>query len=65
MWHERARDAYRILVGKREVKRLLGKYDDDGGIILTRIFKKRSVPRAWTGLIWLRTVTSGRLLWTR
>jgi hypothetical protein len=49
MWHEWARDAYRILVGKREEKRLLGKYD--GGIILTRIFKKKSVPRAWTELI--------------
>jgi len=60
MWHEWARDAYRILVGKREEKRLLGKHD--GRVILTWIFKKNSVPRAWTGLIWLRTVTSGGLL---
>jgi len=32
-------------------EKILGKYDNDGGIILTRIKKKRSVPRAWTGLI--------------
>jgi hypothetical protein len=49
------------LVGKREEKRLLGKYDG-GDITNTDLKKKKSVPRAWTGLIWLRTVTSGGLL---
>jgi len=34
------RDAYRILVGKPEGKRPLGKPGADGRIILKRIFKK-------------------------
>jgi hypothetical protein len=48
--------AYRILVGKPEGKRLLG------------IPRRRLVDNikmdgvVWTGLIWLRTVTSGGLL---
>jgi len=33
-----------------------------GGDKLTRIFKKKIVTRAWTGLIWLRKVTNGGLL---
>jgi hypothetical protein len=37
MWHEWARGANRIFVGKREEKRLLGKYE--GRIILTWILR--------------------------
>jgi hypothetical protein len=37
--------------------------DVDGKIILKSILKKYSVS-VWTGLIWLRTGTSGSLLWT-
>ena len=49
------RGAYRILVGKpKERPRINGK-------ILEWVLKK-SVGRAWTGLIWLRVETSGGLL---
>jgi hypothetical protein len=36
----------------------------DGSVLLKRILKK-SVGRAWTGLIWLRIRTSGRISCTR
>jgi hypothetical protein len=36
--------------------------EDTGRIILKWIFRKRDVG-AWTGLIWLRTGTDGRLLY--
>ena len=42
MWHEWARDAYRILVGKSEEKRLLGKYDGGGDNTNTDLKKKIS-----------------------
>jgi hypothetical protein len=44
------RNAYRILVGKPEVKRPLGRP------------RRRGVNNALIGLIWLRIGTSGRLL---
>jgi len=53
--------AMRILVGKPEEKRPLGKSDIDGRTILRWIFKKWDVG-AWTGLIWLRIGTCGRHL---
>jgi len=55
------RDVYRVLVGKPEGKRLLGRLGDpgvDGSIILRRIFTKWEVG-AWTGSSWLRIVTGG------
>ena len=36
----------------------------DGSVVLKGILKK-SVGRAWTGLIWLRIRTSGRISCTR
>jgi hypothetical protein len=54
--------AYRVLVGKPEGKRLLGSptlgWEDN---IKTDLKKKKSGVE-WTGLIWLRIGTSGRLL---
>jgi hypothetical protein len=54
-------NAYRILVGKPEIKTPLGKpkrrWDDNIRIDLREIGWE-----IWAGLIWLRTGTSGRLL---
>ena len=52
--------AYRVLEGKPEVD-YLEDPDVDGGIILRSIFRKWD-GSAWTGLIWLRIGTGGRLL---
>jgi hypothetical protein len=41
----------------------LGDLRIDGRILLKLIFKKRDV-RVWTGFVWLRTGTSGRLFRT-
>jgi len=49
------RVAYRVLVGKPERKRPLGR------VILKRIFKKWD-GEGWTGLIWLRIGTGCGLL---
>jgi hypothetical protein len=49
------RGTYRVLVGKLERNRPLGR------IILKRIFKKWN-GEGWTGLIWLRIGTGGGLL---
>jgi hypothetical protein len=55
------RGAYRILVGRTEGRRSIGRPDVDGRVILKWIFKKWD-GRAWTGLIWLRIGTIGGLL---
>jgi hypothetical protein len=47
------RGVYRILVGKPEVKRPLGRPSRRLKIILRRIFRKWDVG-VWTGLSWLR-----------
>jgi len=49
---------YRVLVGKRERMRLLGRPGIDGRIILRWICRKWD-EGAWTGLIWFRTGTDG------
>jgi hypothetical protein len=46
------RCAYRVLVGKPEGKRPLGRLIVDGRIILKWMCKKLD-GQAWTGLIWL------------
>ena len=58
------RGMHRVLVGKPEGKRPLGKPDVDGRIILRRIFRK------WEGVVgtgwsWLRIGTGGGRLWVR
>ena len=55
--------AYRVLMEKPEGKRSLGKprqrWEDN-----IKMDFKVIVWDAWTGLMWLRIYTSGRLLWT-
>jgi len=53
------RGVYRVLVGKPEGKRPLGKPRRRWGIILKWIFRKCD-EGAWTGSSWLRTGTGGR-----
>jgi hypothetical protein len=55
------RGAYRVLVGKPVGKRPPRRPRCRYRIILRWIFRKCDVV-AWTGLIWLRTVTGGRLV---
>jgi hypothetical protein len=58
------RGACRVMVGRPEGKGPLGRprcRSGGGGVILEWILKK-SVGRAWTGLIWLRIGTRLRLL---
>jgi hypothetical protein len=55
------RNVYKILVGKPEGKRLLGRPGRRWGIILVWIIKKL-VRRVLTGFIWLRIGTIGGLL---
>ena len=54
--------AYRVLVGKPEVKRPLGRprhrWDDN----IKMVFLEVHWGGAWTGLIWFRIGTGGRLL---
>jgi hypothetical protein len=52
------RNAYRILLGKPEGKRTLGR---QGWTILKRILERYD-GMGWIGLIWLRIQTSGGLL---
>jgi hypothetical protein len=50
------RGVYRVLVGKPEGKRPLGRPGVDGRIVLRWIFRKWDVG-VWTGLGWLRIET--------
>jgi hypothetical protein len=52
------RGVYRILLGKPEGKRPLGRSGVDGRVILGWIFRKWDV-WVWTGLAWLRNDTGG------
>jgi hypothetical protein len=49
------KNAYKLLVGKPEGKRLLGRQDVGGWIIF------RWILEIWTGLVWLRIGTNGGL----
>jgi hypothetical protein len=55
------RGVYRVLVGKTEGKRPLGRKGLDGRIILRWIYRKWDVT-TWTGSIWLKIGTGYRLL---
>jgi hypothetical protein len=52
------KSVYRVLVGKPEGKRPIGRPDVDGRIILRWIFRKWGV-EVWTGSSWLRIGTGG------
>jgi hypothetical protein len=54
------RNAYRILVGKSEAKRPLGKSIIDEGIILRWILKEYSL-MVWSGFIGIRIGSSGTI----
>jgi hypothetical protein len=58
---EEMRNPQKNMVGKREGKRHLGRKNPDGKIILKLVLSKRDV-REWTGSVWLRAGTGGRLL---
>ena len=58
------RGVYRVLVGKPEGKRPLGRPRHRWDDILRWIFRKWDVG-VWTRLIWLRKGTDGRHLWMR
>jgi hypothetical protein len=62
---EEKKNAYRILIGKPEGKRPLGRprymYVDN----IKMDLKEREYGVVWTGLIWLRIGTSEGLLCTR
>jgi hypothetical protein len=55
------RSMYKILVGKPERQRPLGRLGIDGRIILEWIVRKYS-GKMWTGCVWLVIETTGRLL---
>jgi hypothetical protein len=55
------KNAYRLLVGKPEGKRPLGRPRSRWVDILGWIFEKWDGV-IWTGLVWLRTGTGGELL---
>ena len=58
---EKRGGSYKVLVGKREGRRPLGRPRVDWRIILRWIFRKRDV-EVWTGSIWLRIGTGDRHL---
>jgi hypothetical protein len=55
------RNAYRLLVGKSEGRRPLGRPRCSGWIILGWILERWNGVM-WTGLVWLRIGTGGELL---
>jgi hypothetical protein len=55
------RGVYRVLVGKPEGKRALGRSSVDGRLILRWIFRKWDVG-VWTGWSWLKIGTGGGFL---
>jgi len=59
---EERRGAYRVMVGKPEGRRPLGRLrrrcEDNIKLDLQKV-----VWKAWNGLIWLRVGTGGGLLW--
>jgi len=54
--------SYTILVGKSEGKNCSEDLGVDGKIMLEWIIRKKGGKVWWTGCIWLRMGTSGRLL---
>jgi hypothetical protein len=58
------RGVYRVMVGKPEGKRSLGRQDIDGRIILRWIFRNLEGV-VGTGWSWLRIGTDGGRLWVR
>jgi hypothetical protein len=54
---EKMRNAYKILVGKHDGKRPLGRHTHEWGIILEWILGKYG-GRVWTGCMWLRIGTT-------
>jgi hypothetical protein len=60
---EERRGAYRILVGRPEERSHLEVLGVDGIILLKSILQEWGAG-TWSGLIWLRIGTSGRLLRT-
>jgi hypothetical protein len=56
------RNVYRVLVGKCEVKRLLGRPRCRWEEIILEWILKKQIGRIWTGFIWLRMGNNGRLL---
>jgi hypothetical protein len=56
------RIAYRVLMGKPEGQRPLGRPRYMGRIIVKWFFKKYEEGVGWTEFIWLRIETSGELL---
>jgi hypothetical protein len=51
------RNAYRLLMGKPEGKRPLGR-----SILILRWISRERLGTVWIGLVWLRIGTSGELL---
>jgi hypothetical protein len=59
---EEKRNAYRLLMGKPEGKRPLGRPRRRWGWIILRWILERWDGVMWTGLVWLRIGTGGELL---
>jgi hypothetical protein len=57
------RSVYKILVGKPEGKKPLGRPRHRWEDCIRIIFKKW-IEKVWTGFMWFRIVSSGWLLWT-
>jgi hypothetical protein len=52
---------YRVLVGQSEGKRSLGR-SDVGGRIILKLISEEQEGVVWTGFVWLKIGTSGRLM---